>query len=92
MSVVSSHDILQANYLKSNAYIIAGHGPWQRAHNLLINVCSLLEFPKVALNSSTNTLKSFKNGDCHFYKGANHVKVVPNSIVPIRPTWIGPFG
>ncbi len=92
MSTVSSHDMLQNNCLKSDAYTIVGHGPWQRTCNLLIDVHSLLEFSKVALNSSINTSRSFNNGDYHSNKSANHVKVMPNSNVLIRPTWTRPFG
>jgi hypothetical protein len=53
---------------------------------LLIDVRSLPKFSKVAQNSSTNALKSFNNGDRYYNKGANHAKVVPHSIMPIRPT------
>ncbi len=37
---------------------------------------SLSESLKVTLNPSTNASKSFNDGNCHFNKGANYVKVV----------------
>jgi hypothetical protein len=92
MSTASSHDMLQANFLKFDAYTIVGCGPWQRTCNLLIDVRSLLEFSKVALNSSINTSRSFNNGNYHSNKSANHAKVMPNSNVLIKPTWTKPFG
>jgi hypothetical protein len=75
MSAASSHDMLQINCLKFDVYTVVGCGPWWKAHNLLIDVCFSLEFSKVPLNSSTNTLRSFNNGDCCLNKKVNHVKV-----------------
>jgi hypothetical protein len=57
MSVASSHEISHANYLNSNAYIDVGHDPRQKDHNLLVNVRSLSESPKVVVNSLKNASK-----------------------------------
>ncbi len=52
MNVTLSHEMLHANYMNSNSYIVVRWGHWWNDHNLFIDVCSLFEFPKVALNSS----------------------------------------
>jgi hypothetical protein len=37
VNATSSHEISQANYLKSNAYIVAKHDPWPKYHNLVVS-------------------------------------------------------
>jgi hypothetical protein len=59
------------NYLNINAYIDAGHDPWQKDHNLLVNVHSLFKSPKIIVNSLKNVSKLFKSDDCHWNNGPN---------------------
>jgi len=46
----------------------------------------------MAFNFPTNASKSFINGNCHSNKRINHAKVMFDNKVPIRPTWVLPFG
>jgi hypothetical protein len=57
MNVVSPHEILQANCLNSNPYIIVKCDPWQKDLILMLDVRFLFESPKVTLNSSKNASK-----------------------------------
>jgi hypothetical protein len=52
--------------------------------NLFVDVHSLSKSSKMALKFSTNVSKLFNNGDWHSNKGANYVKVVPDSKVPTK--------
>jgi hypothetical protein len=63
MSVVSSHEISQTNYLNFNAYIVAECDPSLRNCVLMLDMHSLSKFPKVALNFSRNVSKSMSKGD-----------------------------
>jgi hypothetical protein len=90
MNATSPHEILQTNYLNSNAYIVAEQDPWQRDRILMLDVHSLFESPKVALNSLRNVSKSLSKGDWCSNKGANRAKAVPNNKVPMNPTWTRP--
>jgi hypothetical protein len=76
MSVASSHDMLQINRLKFDVYTAARRCPWWRAHSLLVDVCFLLEFSEVPLNSSITTLRSLSTGDCCLNKRVNNVKAM----------------
>jgi hypothetical protein len=63
MNVTSPHEILQANCLNSNAYIVTERDHWQKDHILMLYVRYLFESPKVALNSSRSTSKLLNKGD-----------------------------
>jgi hypothetical protein len=63
MNATLSHEMSQANYLKSNASIIAECDPWQKDHNLMVDMCSLSKFPNLTLKSSKNVSKSLNRDD-----------------------------
>ncbi len=57
MNGASPHEILQANYLNFDAYIVVEHDPWQRDHILKLEMHSLSKFPKVTLIFSKKGFK-----------------------------------
>jgi hypothetical protein len=63
MNIVSPHEILQANCLKFDAYIVTEHDHLQKDCILMLDVCSLSESPKVTLNFSINASKRSSKGD-----------------------------
>jgi hypothetical protein len=63
MNAALSHEMSQANYLKSNASIIVECDPWQRDHSLVVDMCSLSKFSNLTLKSSKNVSKSLNRGD-----------------------------
>jgi hypothetical protein len=87
MSATSPHEILQANYLESNARITIEHDPWQRNRILMLNMHFLSKPPKVALNSSKNVSKLLSKGDWCSNKSANQAMVVFDNKVPMNLTW-----
>jgi hypothetical protein len=92
MNIASPHEILQANCLNFDAYIITKHDHLQKDCILMLDVCSLSKFPKVTLNFSINASKMSSKGDWCFNKGVNQVRVMLNNKVPMSPTWIGLVG
>jgi hypothetical protein len=54
---------------------------------LVVDVCSLFDFLKVALNFSTNASKLFKNDI-----PTNHIKVMLDNNLPMSLTWAKLFG
>jgi hypothetical protein len=54
---------------------------------LVVDVCSLFDFPKVALNFSTNASKLFKNDI-----PTNHIKVMLDNNLLMSLTWAKSFG
>jgi hypothetical protein len=85
MNIASSHELSQANFLNSNAYIVAKCDIWQRDCILMLDMRYLSKYPKVALNSSRNVSKSLS-------KGANQTKVVLDNKVLTSLTWAGLIG
>jgi len=92
MIVVSPHEISQINYLNFDTYIAIECDPWQRYCILMLDVCSLFECPKVALNFSRNVSKLLSKGDWHCNKVANQTKVVLDNKMWMSPTWVRPIG
>jgi len=62
MNIISPHEISQANYLTFDAYIEIECDMWQIDRILMLDVRSLSESPKVALNSLKNTSKLLSKG------------------------------
>jgi len=54
---------------------------------LVVDVCSLFDSPKVALNFSTNASKLFKNDI-----PTNHIKAMFNNNLPMSLTWVKLLG
>jgi hypothetical protein len=66
--------------------------PWWRNHNLVVNMCSLFKFAKVALNSSRNVSNLLNKNEWHFNKIMNRTRnIVPRNKVPMNPTWFEQF-
>jgi hypothetical protein len=86
MNVASSHEISHANCLNLDAYKDGGHDPWQKDHNLLVDVCSLSEYPKVVGNFLKNASKLFKSDDYRSSNDTNQVSVVHDNRVLMNPT------
>jgi hypothetical protein len=63
MSVISPYEISQANCLNSNAYTTTECDPWQKECIMMLNMCSLFNYPKLTLNSLRNVSKSLSKGD-----------------------------
>ncbi len=55
--------------------------PWQRDHNLMVDMCSLSKSPNLALKFSRNASKSLNRGDWHSNKGANKTRAMLDNIV-----------
>jgi hypothetical protein len=89
MSVDSPFEISQAKCLNFNPYVAIKHDPWQRDRILMLNVCLLLESPKVALNFSKNISKSLNKHDWCFNKGVNQTKALFDNKMSMSPTWVG---
>jgi hypothetical protein len=70
MNATSPHEISQAKCLNFNGYIVTEHNPWQRNHILMLDMCSLFESLKLALNFSRNVSKSLNKGDWCSNNGA----------------------
>jgi hypothetical protein len=63
MNIASPYEILQANCLNFDAYIVTEHDYLQKNCILMLDVCSLSESPKVTLNFSINASKMLSKGD-----------------------------
>jgi len=59
------------SYLNSNGYTNASCDPRWKDHNLLVDMPSLSESPKVVVNSSKNASKLFKSDDYHSSNSVN---------------------
>jgi hypothetical protein len=92
MNVVPPHEISQINYLNSNAYIVIECDIWQKDCILILYVCFLSKFPKMALNFLKNALKLLNKGDLCSNKGVNQTKLMLHNKVLMRPTWVGVIG
>ncbi len=79
--------ILEANYLNFDAYTVTECDHLQKDHILMLDVRSLSDSPKVALNSSINASKLLNKGDWCFNKGVNQIRVMLNNKVPMSPIW-----
>jgi hypothetical protein len=86
MSVTSPHEILQANYLNFDAYIVVECDPWQRYRILMLNVHFLSKFPKVVLNYLINTSKLLNKDDWCSNKSASQARTMPDNKVLMNPT------
>ncbi len=73
-------------------YTAFEHDPWQKDHILMLDMHSLFESPKVALNFSRNASKSFSKGDWCSNKGVNQAKVVLDNKVLMSSTWTRQVG
>jgi hypothetical protein len=89
MSVTSSHEMSQANYLKSDAYITTKHDPWQRDRNLVVDMCSLSKFPNMAQNSSKNVSNHWISMIGVPTKVPNQARAMFDNRVSKNPTWVG---
>jgi hypothetical protein len=88
MSVALSHEISHVGCLNLETYVEVGHVPWWRVCNLFVDVRSLFESSKKALNFSRNVSKLFRRGDWHSKRGVTRAKVMHGNKVPMSPTWV----
>jgi hypothetical protein len=86
MNVTSPHEISQVDYLNFDAYTVVERNLWQRDRILVLDMHSLSESPKVALNLSKNTSKFLNKGDWCCNKGVNQAKAMPNNKVSMNPS------
>ncbi len=58
----------------------------------MLDMRSLSNFPKVALNFLRNVSKLLRKGAWCSNKGANQTRVLPNNKMLMNPIWVGPIG